>query len=161
MFLSGPDFSKTVGQTSLTKENLKFLSSEATSAQVKECFGSEIYLDLLPCLRAGESSIMVILTKKVDMELDELTDNDWTTGTYQDILAKYNASDIKDFPPAHAVDILSIATQSDPIPMKDVSNEFMEEREGVYLGESPFARTLGDEKFKLNIDGKKEIRVSR
>ena len=58
---------------------------------------------------------MVILTKKVDMELDELTDNDWTAGTYQDILTKYTASDIKDFPPAHAVDILSIATQSDPI----------------------------------------------
>ena len=96
MFLSGPDVSKIVGQTSLTK-NLKVLSSEATSAQVKECFGSEIYPDLLPCLRASGGSIMVALTTKVDMELDELTDNDWTTGTYQDILPNYSASDIKDF----------------------------------------------------------------
>ena len=73
----------------------------------------------------------MILTKKVGMGLDELTDNDWTTGTYQDILAKCNAGDVKDFPPAHAVDILSIATQSDPVPMKDVSNDFMEHMEGI------------------------------
>ena len=89
------------------------------------------------------------------MELDELTDNGWTTGACQDILSKCSASDIKDFPAAHAVDILSIATQSDPIPMKDVSNEFMEEMEGVYLGESPFAKTLRDDKFKMKIDGKR------
>ena len=76
---------------------------------------------------------MVSTTKKVDMELDELTDNVWTTGTYQDTLAKYNASDMKDFPPAHAVDILSIATQSDPIPMKDVSNDLLDHMEGIYL----------------------------
>ena len=84
----------------------------------------------------------MILTKKVDMELDELTDNDWKTSTYQDTLSEYNASEIKEFLAAHAVDILSIATQSDPIPMEVVSNEFMEEMEGVYLGESPFAKTL-------------------
>ena len=79
---------------------------------------------------------MVIITKKVDMELDELTDNDWTTGSYQDILNKYNANDVKEFPPAHAVDILSIATQSDPIPMQDVSDDFLDHMGGKYLGES-------------------------
>ena len=63
---------------------------------------------------------MVILTKKIDVALEDMTDNDWTTGTYQDTLAKYNASNIKYFPIVHAVDLLSIATQSNPIPMKDV-----------------------------------------
>ena len=63
IFLSGPDVSKNVGQFSLIKdikENLEFLSSVLTWAQVEECFGSEIYLDLLSCCRAGEGFIMVI-----------------------------------------------------------------------------------------------------
>ena len=85
---------------------------------------------------------MVIMTKKVDMELDELTHSDWTAGSYQDILNKYNANEVKEFPPAHAVDILSIATQSDPIPMKDVSDDFLDHMEGKYLGESPFAKNF-------------------
>ena len=102
---------------------------------------------------------MVILTKKVNVALDELTDDDWTTGTYQNILAKYNASDIKDFPPAHAVDILSIATQSDPIPMKDVSDDFLDHMEGIYLRELPFAKTLREGKIKMKIDGKRRLKL--
>ena len=90
-----------------------------------------------------------------------MTDNDWTTGTYQDIVAKYNANAKKDFPPAHAVDILSIATQSDPIPMKDVSENFMDHLEGRYLGESPLARILRENKIRMKVDGKKEIKTSR
>ena len=62
---------------------------------------------------------MVILTK-IDVALEDMTDNDWTTGTYQDILLKYNASKIEDFATGHAVDLLSIATQNNPIPLKDV-----------------------------------------
>ena len=100
---------------------------------------------------------MVILTKKVDVALDEMTENDWTTGTYQNILAKYNASDVKDFPPAHAVDILSIATQNDPVPMKDAPINFTEAQPGSYLGDSPLVKTAREDKFKLRIDGKRRF----
>ena len=104
-------------------------------------------------VRAGVR-LIVIIEKKVDLELDELTDKDWTTGSYQYILNKYNASDVKEYPSIHAVDILSIATQSDPIPMKDVSNDFLEHLEGIYLGEPPLAKTLREDEFKMKIDGK-------
>ena len=51
MFLSDPAISKNVGQIPLMKEKLEFVSHEATSAQAKECFGSETYPELLPCVR--------------------------------------------------------------------------------------------------------------
>ena len=70
----------------------------ATMAQIKECFGSD-YPDLLPCACAGVRLIMVIIEKKVDIELDELKENGWTTGSYQDILNKYNAENMKEYPP--------------------------------------------------------------
>ena len=128
---SDPEVSKNFGNSSPRKEkeskiladikeNFEFISSVATWAQVRGFFGGVIGPDRFPCCCATGSIIMVILTKKVDVALDEMTDNDWTTGTYQNILANYNASEVKDFPTVHAVDILSIATQCDPVPMKDV-----------------------------------------
>ena len=71
---------------------------------------------------------------RVDIEIDDLTDDDWTTGSYQYILNKYNAESIKDYPPIHAVDTLSIATQSDPKPLKDVSENLMDELGGKIFG---------------------------
>ena len=63
---------------------------------------------------------------------------------------------MKDFPPAHAIDILSIATQSDPIPMKDFSDDFMDHMGGGYLGESPLALILlRENKIRMKVDGKR------
>ena len=45
--------------------------------------------------------------------------------------------------------------------MKDVPINFVEALPGIYLGESPLVKTLRDDKFKLKIDGKKDIRISR
>ena len=66
---------------------------------------------------------------------------------------------MKEYPSIHAVDILSIATQSDPIPMKDVSDDLLDHMEGIYLGESPFAKTLREDKFKMKNDGKRRIEL--
>ena len=156
MFLSGPDFPRLLATLPSLKDRLNFVLSEATSAQVEEYFGSEIYPELLPCLCAGESFIM---TKQVHMELDELTDNDWTTGPYQDIVNKYNANDVKEYPLAHAVDILSIATQSDPTPMKDVSDVFLITwREDIW--ENHRLQKLYERiKKNMKIDGKRRLRI--
>ena len=143
------------------KENVECISSVATRAQVKEFSGGDIDPDGFPCCRAVGSIIMVIRTKKVNVALEDMTDNDWTTGTYQDILAKYNASNIKDFPIVHAVDLLSIATQSNPIPMKDVPVNFTEALPGIYHGGSSLVETLQKDTFKFKIEGKKDIRTSR
>ena len=104
---------------------------------------------------------MVIITRKQDVSLEDMTENDWTAGTYQEVLAKYNASSIDDFPTAHAVDLLSIATQSDPQPLKDVPSNLTEGHPGVYPGESPLVKVLQDDRFTFEIEGKKEIRTSR
>ena len=74
-------------------------------------------------------------------------ENDWSAGTYEEILKKYDAEKIDDYPPVHPVDMLSIATKKDPIPLKDVPENLLDQYEGVYLGESPFVKTLQDDKF--------------
>ena len=123
-------------------------SSGATLAQFNKRFGSGKYPDLFSCACAGKRLIVVIIEKKVDIELDELQENDWTSGSYQDILSEYNANETKEniFP-----DILSIANQSDPIPMKDVSDDFMDQMGGRYLGESPLARTLSENEIRMEV----------
>ena len=138
----------------------EYISSVATKAQVREFFGGEIDPDRFPRCCAAGSNIMVILTKKTDVMLEDVTDDDWATGTYHDILAKYNASRIEYFPTAHAVDLLSIATQSNPIPLKDVPLNYIEALPGIYHGES-LVETLRKDTFKFKIEGKKDIRTSR
>ena len=69
---------------------------------------------------------MVIINCLNNVSPEDMKDSDWTAGTYEEVLAKYNASNMDDFPTAHAVDLLSIATQSDPQPMKDVPSNLLE-----------------------------------
>ena len=102
---------------------------------------------------------MVIITCLKDVK--DMDNDDWTAGTYEEILKKYDAESVEDFPPVHPVDMLSIATQSDPIPMKDVSEDLLEQYEGVYLGEAPFVKTLQEDTFVFNVGGEKEIKASR
>ena len=60
------------------------------------------------------------------------------------------------------MDLLSIATQSDPIPLKDVPENLLDQYDGVYLGESPFVKTLQDDKFHFNVNGvQQRIEASR
>ena len=42
--------------------------------------------------------------------MEEMNQDDWTSGTYGEIQQKYDRQDFKDFPLIHPVDILSIAT---------------------------------------------------
>ena len=102
---------------------------------------------------------MVIIT--CQKEVKDMENDDWTAGTYEEILKKYDAECVEDFPPVHPVDMLSIATQSDPIPMKDVSEDLLEQYEGAYLGEAPFVKTLYEDTFVFNVSGEKEIEASR
>ena len=105
---------------------------------------------------------MVIITRSKDVKLENMGDNDWSAGTYEEILNKYDAEEIEDFPPVHPVDLLSIATQSDPIPLKDVSENLLDQYDGAYLGDSPFVKTLQDDKFHFNVNGvQQRIEASR
>ena len=58
------------------------------------------------------------------------------------------------FSTAHAVDLLSIATQSDPQPLKDVPLDLLDQYKGIYLGVSPLVATLQDDLFTFEIEGK-------
>ena len=105
---------------------------------------------------------MVIITRSKDVKPEAMGDDDWSAGTYEEILNKYDAEKIEDYPPVHAVDLLSIATQSDPIPLKDVPENLLDQYDGVYLGDSPFVKTLQDDKFHFNVNGvHQKIEASR
>ena len=88
-------------------------------------------------------------------------EGDWSAGTYEEILKKYDAEKIGDYPPVHPVDMLSIATKKDPIPLKDVPEDLLDQYEGVYLGESPFVKTLQDDRFFFNVSGERNVEASR
>ena len=45
--------------------------------------------------------------------------------------------------------------------MKDVQSNLLEAEKGVYLGASPLVKTLQDDLFTFQIEGKKNIRTSR
>jgi len=105
---------------------------------------------------------MVIITRSKDVKPEDMGDDDWSAGTYEEILNKYDAEKIEDYPPVHAVDLLSIATQSDPVPLKDVSENLLDQYDGVYLGDSPLVKTLQDDKFFFNVNGvQRKIEASR
>ena len=62
----------------------------------------------------------------------------------------------------HPVDMLSIATKQDPLPLKDVPDNLLDQYEGAYLGESDFVKTLQDDKFFFNMDRvQRRIEASR
>ena len=118
--------SRTLGLNSLR------LSSVATKAQIiRECFGGKFEPDRCICYSAAACSVMMIINRLNNVLLEDMKDSDWIVGTYEEASAKYNAGSIDDFPSAHAVDLLSIATQSDPRPMKDVQSNLLEVGTGV------------------------------
>ena len=43
--------------------------------------------------------------------------------------------------------------------MKDVSEDCMDHMEGRYLGESPLARTLREDKIRMKVDGKRRLKL--
>ena len=85
-------------------------------------------------------AIMVIIAKK---DGSSITDTDWVAGTYKEILEKYNHEDVKEYPPIHPVDLLAIATKSDPVPLKDVDENSLDKFHGRYFGRASFASRNG------------------
>ena len=75
--------------------------------------------------------------------------DDWDTGLVEDILKKYHHERVSDYPPMHPVDILSIATKRDPIPVKDLTGlkDVTNER-GHYLGSHDIVTALKQDTFK-------------
>ena len=129
------------------------MSSVATKAQIsRECFGGKFEPDRCTCDSAVSCSIMVIINCSKNVSPEDMKDSDWTAGTYEEVLTKYNASSIGDFPTVHAVDLLSIATKSDPQPMKDVPPNLIIGEPGVYLGESPLVQALQDDKGRKGFE---------
>ena len=121
----------------------------ATKAQVfGEVFGRSLEFD--SCSSLSKRRSMVIITCLKDVK--DMGNDDWSAGTYKEILKKYDAESVDDFPLVHPVDMLSIATQKDPIPLKDVPEDLLDQYEGAYLGEPPFVKTLQDDKFVFNVD---------
>ena len=85
-----------------------------------------------------EDIIMVIITKKVSVfnqDPDEMNDDDdWVLGSYAQTREMYDKEFTTNFPRILPADLICIGTKSDPIPLKDVSDNFLDEFKGKYLG---------------------------
>ena len=54
------------------------------------------------------------------------------------------------------MDLICIGTKSDPIPLKDVSDDLLDGIQGKYLGHTPLIRTLKEDTFRFTVDKKDE-----
>ena len=102
---------------------------------------------------------MVIIAKKEGITKEDMHEDDWTSGNYVEISQKYDKPDFKDLPNIHAVDILSISTKSDPIPLKDVDDNLLEGLTGTYLGHHDLIKTLKEDTVAFTLD--KTVTASR
>ena len=88
-------------------------------------------------------------------------EDDWHIASYEETEVRLR-HDLKQ-KNVHAVDVVSIGTKSDPIPMKDLDDEkFMTgfEDEGVYCGQNPIISALKKDTFKVKLEGR-QIETSR
>ena len=163
IFCSGPESfeNNEIQQPYIIPEAFgKSIPSVATKAQaVCEYFGRNLESDRCSCNSLTSSRSMVIITCLKDVK--DMGNDDWSAGTYAEILKKYDAERIEEYPRVHPVDMLSIATKQDPIPLKDVPENLLDQFEGAYLGESDFVKTLQDDKFFFSVGGERNVEASR
>ena len=63
----------------------------------KEFFGGKFEPDRCTCYSAAGCNVMVIINRLNNVLLEDMKDSDWTAGTYEEVLAKYNGGSIDDF----------------------------------------------------------------
>ena len=85
---------------------------------------------------------MVTITKKVSVfnqDPEEMNDDDaWVLGSYAQTREMYDKEFTPNFPRILPVDLICIGIKSDPIPLKDVSDNFLDGFKRRYLGENLF-----------------------
>ena len=62
-----------------------------------------------------------------------IDDDDWEVEAYADICERYDKDFGTTYPNIYPADLISIGTKSDPLPLKDVSDNFLNEFDGMYL----------------------------
>ena len=65
-----------------------------------------------------------------------------------------------DYPVMHPVDILAIATKSNPVPVKDLTGLGKMTEDGIYMGGRDIVAGLQENKFKCSVEGTK-MKISR
>ena len=102
---------------------------------------------------------MVVIAKKVSVfnqDPDEMNDDDdWVLGSYAQSREMYDKEFTTNFPRILPADLICIGIKSDPIPLKDVNDNFLYEFDGRYLGESDLIKTRKEDKFKFTVEGRK------
>ena len=71
--------------------------------------------------------------------------------------SKRHDDDFQNLPRIHPVDLVCIGTKSDPIPLKDVSDNLLDSIKGRYLGHTPLIRTLKEDTFRFTVDKRTRI----
>ena len=64
-----------------------------------------------------------------------IDDDDWEVEAYDDICERYNKDFGTTYPKFYPAGLISIGTKSDPLPLKYVRDNFLNEFTGRYLGE--------------------------
>ena len=91
---------------------------------------------------------------KYNEDPDHLGNDDWQLGTYDQIALRLN-DDFKKVKQIHPVDVVSIGTKSDPIPLKDVDDKYLSEIFGRYLGHADLISALEADTFYFRLQDQK------
>ena len=85
---------------------------------------------------------------------DMLDDEDWEVEGYESIKERYDKDFNEYYPKIVPVDLISIGTKSGPIPLKNVSDDFLRDYEGSYLGQTDLIKALKEDRCKFKARGK-------
>ena len=77
-------------------------------------------------------------------------EDDWQFGSYED--TEFRLRENLKIKGIHAVDVVSIGTKNDPIPLKDVDDELISGLEGKYCGHNPVIPALKKDTFQVKLE---------
>ena len=79
-------------------------------------------------------------------------EDDWQFGSYDEIeLRLRDDLNVKNL---HAVDVVSIGTKNNPIPLKEVDDEHISGYEGEYCGHNPVIPALKKDTFEVKLENR-------
>ena len=85
-------------------------------------------------------------------------EDDWQFGSYEEIeLRLRHDLNVRNL---HAVDVVSIGTKNNPIPMKEINDELISGYEGKYCGHNPSISALKKDTFEVKLE-ERPITTSR
>ena len=141
--------------------NGKLNRSVAILAQIIKPFDCENAHRVVVCTGIKDDIMVIIgrIKNQYNQNPDDMGNDDWQLGTYEQISARLD-NEFKELKQVHPVDLVCIGTKTDPRPLKDVPDDYLDTIEGQYLGHTPLIPALNANIFHFTVEGRR-ITTSR